>query len=90
MSRKYGALTSSQNPEEIANKVKGTVLAISSVVIFVAAKFFQIEISVNDMTELAGSLGTLSGLIWAVYGVILHLIAKFYEWKNSRYNTVQG
>lgn len=85
---KYGVMTSSQNPEEIANKVKGAVLAVSSIVIFVAAKFFQIEISVNDMTALAGSLGTLSGLIWAVYGTILHLIAKFYEWKNRQPNSV--
>lgn len=84
MSRKYGALTSSQNPEEIANKVKGAVLAISSIAIFIAAKFFQIEITVDDMTALASALGALSGLIWMVYGGILHLIAWFYEVKNRQ------
>lgn len=84
MSRKYGALTSSQNPEEIANKVKGVVLAISSIAIFIAAKFFQIEITVDDMTALASALGALSGLIWMVYGSILHLIAWFYEVKNRQ------
>lgn len=84
MSRKYGALTSSQNPEEIATKVKGVVLAISSIAIFIAAKFFQIEITVDDMTALASALGALSGLIWMVYGSILHLIAWFYEVKNRQ------
>lgn len=86
MAKKYGALTSSQNPEEIANKVKGTVLAISSIVIFVAGKFFGIQIGVSDMIELATSLGAIAGFIWAVYGGILHLIALFYKVKNEQSN----
>lgn len=84
MAKKYGVLTSSQNPEEIANKVKGAVLTVSSIVIFVLARFFQVEISVEDMTSLAGALGSLSGLIWMIYGSILHLIAWFYKVKNSQ------
>lgn len=84
MSKKYGVLTSSQNPEEIANKVKGAVLAVSSIVILIAAKFFGVSITVADMTELAAALGTMSGLIWAIYGGILHLIALFYKVKNEQ------
>jgi len=83
MIKKYGALTSSQNPEEIANKVKGGVLMASSAVIFLASKFLGLEIGVSDMTELATVLGALSGAIWAVYGGFLHLIAIFYRVKNQ-------
>lgn len=83
MAKKYGALTSSQNPEEIANKVKGLVLVSSSVVIFLASKLFGIELTVNDMTDVATSLGATGGAMWAVYGGILHLIAWFYKVRNE-------
>lgn len=82
MAKKYGVLTSSQNPEEIANKVKGAVLLSSSIVIFLVSKLSGIELTVNDMTDVATSLGAVAGAIWAIYGTILHLIAWFYEIKQ--------
>lgn len=83
MQRKYGALTSSQNPEEIANKVKGSVVLASSVIIFVAARFFNLQLSANDIVSLGTQLGAVAGAVWAIYGAILHLIALFYEKKNA-------
>lgn len=56
---------------------------LSSAVIFLAAKFFGLQIAVSDMTELATVLGALSGAMWAVYGAVLHLIAIFYRVKNQ-------
>lgn len=83
MHRKYGALTSSQNPEEIANKVKGTVLGLSSLLILIASSFFGLHLTANDMISLATELGTVAGAVWAIYGFVLHAIAWFYQRKNA-------
>lgn len=79
MQKKYGAISSSQNPEEIANKVKGIVLALSSVIIFILAHFFNVNLSASDVVSLATSLGTIAGAIWAIYGTGLHILALVFE-----------
>ncbi len=84
MNKKYGALTSSQDPNEIANKVKGAVVFSSSIIIFVLAKWFNIHLTVTDMTQVGTELGAIAGAIWAVYGSILHLIAWFYATKAEQ------
>jgi len=81
MERKYGALSSSQNPQELANKVKGIVLASSSIVIFLAAQMFNIQLSANDMISLSTEVGAVAGAVWAIYGFVLHAIAWFYKVK---------
>lgn len=80
--KKFGALTSSQNPDEIANKVKGIVLGTSSILILLASLLFHIQLSANDVITLATELGGVAGAIWTIYGFGLHAIAKFYELKN--------
>jgi hypothetical protein len=75
--RKFGALTSSQNPEEIANRVKGGVLACSSIIIFVAAQFFNVTLSANDVVSLATQISGIAGAVWMIYGFILSVIAYF-------------
>lgn len=80
--KRYGALSSSQNPDEIANKVKGTILLASSVIIFFAAKFLGLNLTANDITDLATQLGGVAGAVWAIYGSILHLVALFAEKKQ--------
>lgn len=67
-------LQSSQDPTEVANKIKGCILAASSIIIFLAAQFFHITLSANDMITLATEIGTLAGAIWAIYGCFLHLV----------------
>lgn len=79
--KKYGALTSSQNPDEIANKVKGAILAFSSLIIFVAAQFFHIHLSANDILSLATELSGVVGAVWMIYGFVLHAITWFYHAK---------
>ena len=81
--KKYRALTSSQNPEQIANKVKGAILLASSVVIFLAAKLFGITLSANDVTALTTEVGAVAGAVWVIYGSILHLVAALAERKNA-------
>jgi len=77
--RRYGALTSSQDPNAIAQKVKGVILALSSIIIFAGARFFGIQLSASDMISLATEVGAVAGAVWAIYGSVLHLIAWYYK-----------
>lgn len=75
MERKlYGAIASSQDPTEVANKVKGLILACSGIIIVVAGATFHITLTANDVISLAGEVSTIAGALWAVYGCILHLV----------------
>ena len=75
--RKFGALTSSQNPEELANRVKGIILGLSGLIIFLGSQFFGIELKPEDVMELATQLSVIAGAVWAIYGAGLALVAKF-------------
>ena len=77
MNRKYGAFSSSQNPQEISNRVKGIVIALSSLIIFVAGNIFNINLQPTDVTDIATQLGGVIGAIWTIYGGIMALVAKF-------------
>lgn len=67
-------LQSSQDSTQIANKVRGVVLMLSSIIIFIASQMFHISLQAGDILTLATELGTAAGTIWATYGAILHLI----------------
>ena len=80
--RRFGALSSSQDPSQLANKVKGIVVGLSSVIIYLASQFFNIQLSADNIVELGTQLGAVVGGVWAVYGAVLHLIAWFYDRKG--------
>lgn len=75
--KKYGSFTSSQNPEEISNRVKGIVLSLSAVIIFVASNMFNINLQPTDISDIATQLSMVAGAVWTIYGFILSLIARF-------------
>ena len=77
--RKFGAITSSQNPDEIANTVKGVILAFSSIIILLASQFFHIQLTANDVLSLASEAGSVAGAIWLLYGVGLKVLAYFFK-----------
>lgn len=77
-------LQSSQNPEEVANKVKGFILMVSSAIIFIAARYFHLSLEANDVSALATELGTVVGAIWTIYGSILHVITFVSSKKDNR------
>ncbi len=79
MQKKFGALTSSQDPEQIATKVKGIILAASSIIIFLAAHFFGITLNANDIISLSTEISGIVGLTVAIYGSVLHVIAWAYS-----------
>lgn len=73
----YGLLASSQDPSEIANKVKGVILAASSIIIFFAASLFHITLTATDVVGLSTEISGIAGAVWAIYGAILHLVTWF-------------
>ena len=79
MNKKFGAITSSQNPEEIANTVKGIVLSLSSVIILIATQFFGVQLNANDVSTLATNVSMVAGAVWTLYGVGLKVLAYFFK-----------
>ena len=79
MNKKFGAITSSQNPEEIANTVKGIVLSLSSVIILIATQFFGVQLNANDVSTLATNVSMVAGAVWTLYGVVLKVLAYFFK-----------
>ncbi len=77
--RKFGSITSSQSPDEIATRVKGMVLAFSSIIILVAGQFFHITLSANDVISLAGELGSVAGAITVLYGAGLWVLGLIFK-----------
>lgn len=72
-----GWLQSSQDPMVVANKVKGVILALSSIIILVAAQLFHIQLAATDIVSLATEVGAAIGAIWTIYGCVLHLVTYF-------------
>lgn len=77
--KKFGAITSSIDPEEIATKVKGIVLGLSGVIIFLGATFFHITLSANDIITLATELSMVAGAVVFLYGIGMHILAHFFK-----------
>ena len=77
--RKFGSFTSSQNPEELSNRVKGVILALSSVIIFLGSKFFNITLTGDDVVSIATQISAVVGAVWTIYGAGLALVSKWTE-----------
>lgn len=67
-------LQSSQDPTAVATKVKGAILAFSSIIIFAAAQIFHLQLTANDVLTLGTEMGTVAGAVIAIYGCFLHLV----------------
>lgn len=75
MNRKFGAITSSTDPNEVANTVKGLVVSFSAIIIIVAQQFFHLTLSSNDVLSLASELSLGAGAVWTIYGLIMKVLA---------------
>lgn len=82
MTQLQGWAASSASPTEVSNRVKGVVLAGSSIIILLASKLFGLELTAQNVVELATQLGALSGAIWAVWGAGVALVRWFAEVKE--------
>lgn len=77
-----GWASSSVKPEEVSNRVKGIVLALSSIIIFMFANLFQINLNANDIVDVANILGLVAGATWTLWGAGIMLVKKFAEVKK--------
>lgn len=77
--KKFGAITSSTNPEEIATRVKGFVLTMSSIIIFLASRWFHIELTAQDIASGATQVGAVAGAVWMIYGFVMFVLAKLFK-----------
>lgn len=79
MNRKYGAFSSSVNPEKLALTIKGLIVFVPSVVAL--AKLWNVDINENDLTGiiLTASLaisqaGTAVGTGLTLWGLVRKLL----------------
>lgn len=76
MERKYGAFTSSEDYNKLADTVKGALIGASSIIIFVASlKGITVtEAGIMQFAQQAGTtigaFGTVVGGIWTLYGLL--------------------
>lgn len=77
--KKFGAITSSVNPEDVATRVKGIVLTLSSIIILIAASVFHITLTATDILTLAGSVGAVAGAITTLYGAFMWVLVYFFK-----------
>lgn len=75
MNKKFGVISSSQNPEQIASTVKGLVLSFSAIIILVAQQFFHINLTATDVASFATEASIAAGAIWTLYGLVLKVLA---------------
>lgn len=80
MEKRFGALSSSSNPQEVANTVKGTILALSSVIILIAGQV-GVPFAETDVANFAQNIGFAAGGLWALYGLIMKVVVHFAEKK---------
>lgn len=83
MDKKFGAITSSVNPDEIATRVKGIVLALSSLIIAGAAIVFHVTLLPTDILTWATQLGAVAGAITTIYGFIMWLLSLIFKNKEA-------
>lgn len=77
--RKFGAITSSTDPEDIAARVKGGILAASSILILAAAYVFHITLTPDNIIQLATQSGIAAGAIWSLYGFGKWILASAFK-----------
>lgn len=77
MYRKYGALTSSTNSEQLANTVRGAILAVAGIIVFVGTNLLGVEIRQEDVTTFAAGAAAVAGGVWTCYGILMKIVVAF-------------
>ena len=70
-------IQSSQDPIQISQSVKGGVLVLSSIILFVAMNFFGVEIEQASINDFGVYLGMIAGGVYGLAGVIMKIAMKF-------------
>ena len=73
---RYGALSSSTDPTQVANTVKGIIVALSGLLL-VVLPLAGISVTAEQLTTLAGNVGIAAGALWTLYGLGMKAVAHF-------------
>lgn len=74
--KRFGSLSSSENPEQLAATVKSIILALASTIILVAGSF-GVSIAQEEMVQVAMQISLAISSIWFLYGIIRKVIIRF-------------
>lgn len=83
MNKRFGAFSSSENPEQLGSTVKGFILGASILVIWFMQHVFHVSWTPENVNQLATEMGTLVTSMWIAYGILkkgsIWLIDKWYR-----------
>lgn len=83
--KKFGALSSSTDPSQLAATIQGLIISFSSIIIFIGAlKGIPVtEAGVASFAQqagaTAGAIGTAIGGIVTIYGLVRKIIVMFFS-----------
>lgn len=76
---KFGILSSSEDPQKLGDTVKSAILAMATLIIFVVHQYLHIDVSFDQITEVATEIGTIVSSLWFLYGLIKKLVIYIQE-----------
>jgi alanine-alpha-ketoisovalerate/valine-pyruvate aminotransferase len=74
--KKFGAFSSSDDPQKLADTVKSFILALASVIIILGRQFGW-EITQENIVLVAGQLGLAVSSIWFIFGLVKKVVVHF-------------
>lgn len=79
MNKKFGALSSSIDPDQLSATVSGAILTASSIIIVLAHSIFGITIVPDAITQFAQQAGITIGFLWMVFGLVRKLVVYIHQ-----------
>ena len=76
MNKKFGALSSSTNPEALGNTVRAVILGLSATIIAVAG-YLNIPLAESQVAIFATQVGLAVSSLWFLYGIIQKVVVRF-------------
>lgn len=87
--KRFGSFSSSEDPQKLADTVKGAIISISSILIFIGA-YKGITVDQAGVEAFAQQIGTTVsavttaiGLVWTTYGLLKKGLMKLVEKKSQ-------
>jgi len=71
--KKFGALSSSIDPEKLSASVSGAILSVSALIIMFGG-FLGVPLTQNEVATFASTAGLGVGSLWFLYGVLRKII----------------
>lgn len=85
MDKKFGALSSSANPQEISATVTGAMIGVTPVIIFIAG-LLGLDLATSDVAQFAQLTGLAASGLWMGFGATRKLVL----WLNTKWQNRQG